>query len=794
MILILLLPRHISAVLLLSLVGVAVVYFSWMYLPAGRALILKPEGVTPPVLKLPERGKSILWAAELIFITLITLNVTDVFWDNNPDQTLPGREVEWQVNTGYYAAQALREHGYIPLWNPWLEYGHPLIDNAQSFVLNPLASVPSLLWGGVRGIKLGVGIHALLAAWGGWFLGRVLNLGSVGRVLLALLLLGKGNMLAMFGAGYYQLALAQAYFPWIVAGTLAMLRDEGRRWPIGLTAVALTLQFWGGTVWYSLPMVLTIGLLAVAYSTLPSPHFVGEGQGVRGKGRYRSLRSLAPTPTLRPSTHGIFHWRGLQNLLLAGLFTVGLSAITLIPLWLQREYLGAHPDDTTGGKVVDLGKVIEQFYNGDIELYERKEAPGELHFYYSFVSPLWFLLILFVLLPPIPKILHRESQSHTWRLWVIGMILMVVMTLWGAGGNSIIVWLYQHMPLLGQWRFVGRALGVASFWIGVLIAMRVDGLWRVIWQMNWYRLPVRIVLVSAAQVILSGLLVLVSWTAAREVIHSWEDFAGTVSRNTWRIERDCLTWLREQKPEEYLAAYQYGYDSVIAYEENHIVMADIEADFEPLPIEFTLSHRNVTQTRPEYAIAWTDDIRRVVADWGYKPVAGSPRPVDKYHCLYRRNGALDFAYTVRLSTLQTYFGPLKPSQTFPVTVIERLPDRIRLEAQASAAGSRVVVVQQLAHPGWQVKVDGKTAYLESVGGLIGVLLPRDSQNHTVEFAYRPPLVYRGGVLTMLTCVVLSLYLLRADRLLKILRHKKGEQLLDQTGQDTVDQHGQPDEG
>ncbi|MBZ0309115.1 MAG: YfhO family protein, partial [Anaerolineae bacterium] len=123
-----------------------------------------------------------------------------------------------------------------------------------------------------------------------------------------------------------------------------------------------------------------------------------------------------------------------------------------------------------------------------------------------------------------------------------------------------------------------------------------------------------------------------------------------------------------------------------------------------------------------------------------------------------------------------------------------LPDRLRLEALSSAAGSRVLVVQQLAHPGWQVSVDGSPAYLESVGGLIGVLLPRDSQKHSVEFAYRPPLVYRGGVLTLFTCGVLSLYLLRADRLLKILRHKKGKNHLDQTGQDTIDENAQPDEG
>ncbi len=755
------LPRTIASILLFGFFVAALVYFSITYF--DKSLIFTSSESRPRTMPgWVSRIYPFIVVAELILITWMAVTTTDAFWKNDPDQTLPGREVEWQVNTAYTAAQSWRDYGYIPLWNPWLEYGHPLFDNAQSFLLNPFATLPSLLWGGVRGIKLGVGIHALLATWGGWFLGRVLNLGTVGRVLLALLMLGKGNMLAMFGAGYYQLALAQAYFPWIVAGTLAMLRGEGRRWPVGLVAVALTLQFWGGTIWYSLPMALTVGLMAAFY---------GVGW-------------------LRQRINGA----GLRNLMLTGIFTLGLSAMTLIPLWLQREYMGAHPDDTSGGTKADLGEVIEQYYTTDVWLYVTGDAPGEAHFYYSFITPLWYAAILFLFLPPIPRVLHRESQSQTWRLWAVAGIMIVVCTLWGAGGNPVIVWLYQHVPLLPQWRFVGRALAVASFWIAVLIAMRVDGLWRVIWYSDWYRSSVRPSLIHAAQVFLSGLLVVASWAAASEVNDSWENFAGTVGRDFWKDDRTCIAWLRENNPDAYLSAYQYGYEPVVAYIENRVVMWDIEADFEPLPLEFTLSHRNVTQTRPEYAVAWSKDIRRAVADWGYKPVPGSPRPVDKHYCLYRRAGALDFAYAVPLSTLQTYFGPLKPSQTLPVTVTDHFPDRIRVEARGSSAGSRVVVVQQLAHPGWEVKVDGNPAYLESVGGLIGVLLPRNNRLHRVEFRYRPPLLYRGGALTLLTSVVLGLYLLRADRLLKILRHKKRNQLLDEAGQDAVGEHGEPDEG
>src|SRR5207244_225323 len=70
------------------------------------------------------------------------------------------------------------------------------------------------------------------------------------------------------------------------------------------------------------------------------------------------------------------------------------------------------------------------------------------------------------------------NPRQDWRVWLVGIFIVIFFTLWGAGVNPIVEWLYRNFPLIGQWRFVSRMLGVASFWIAVLVAMRVDGLWR----------------------------------------------------------------------------------------------------------------------------------------------------------------------------------------------------------------------------------------------------------------------------------------------------------------------------
>ncbi|MEO8397716.1 MAG: hypothetical protein ABI700_32275, partial [Chloroflexota bacterium] len=77
----------------------------------------------------------------------------------------------------------------------------------------------------------------------------------------------------------------------------------------------------------------------------------------------------------------------------------------------------------------------------------------------------------------------------------------------------------------------------------------------------------------------------------------------------------------------------------------------------------------------------------------------------------------------------------------------------------------VVVVQEVSYPGWRVEVDGKPADLESVGGLIGVVLPAGNTPHVVYFAYRPPLVFWGEVITIISAVCCIGYLLHLDRII-----------------------------
>ena len=70
----------------------------------------------------------------------------------------------------------------------------------------------------------------IYAGLGGWLLGYVLGFGSLARVFLGLMLIGKGNMQSMVSFGFFQLGVTQAYLAWVAAATIAIVRFPKTRW------------------------------------------------------------------------------------------------------------------------------------------------------------------------------------------------------------------------------------------------------------------------------------------------------------------------------------------------------------------------------------------------------------------------------------------------------------------------------------------------------------------------------------------------------------------------------------
>jgi hypothetical protein len=688
---------------------------------------LPPPLESPPWLQAWARA---FFGGELLLLTALGFSMTGAFHADEPGRFLNGAEAEWLTQSGYFAAQSLRDYGYIPLWQPHILYGEPLIHSPFSFVANPFSTLPALLLGGTAGLKWSVVLHVLLAGWGGWVLGRVMGLGPLGRVMLGLLMMSKGNMLAMIGVGYFQLGLTQAYFPWIIAGALAILQPPSTtapppRWPPVLLALSFTLMFWAGNIWYSLPMLICLAVLAAFY--LP---------------RWRPL-GLA--------------WGPLRRLIWAGLLTIGFSAFTLIPIWAHQDLIGGHPDDLSGGRVADRELVLRQFYDGSPETYAEGQAPGLPEFYYSYVAPLWFFGLLFVLIPPLPAWTAANRVPGPWRLIGAAALLFALHFLWGVGGNRAIIWAYQNLILLAQWRFVGRALAVASFWVAVLLAWRIDSLWQMLLSPVWLQRlrPLHPLAVRALQGTALGGLVLACYLAAGPMRANWQTWAGTAEYSTH--DAQCLDWILAHSPDRPLSVYRMNYNVIQAFLEREVRKTNLEADFFLLPQADTLPAPRYFGSRAPYAIAWSADERAALREWGYVQLTDSPRPFDE-PCAWLNPQAWPYAFGLKSRYLASDEDLIRELVT-PLSPLSRLPDSITLQLPALPE-EQVLVIQELAYPGWRVWVDGRPAHLEVMGGWAAVKVgPGDiDRAYEVRFAYRPGLVYQSAGISLFSFLRAILYL------------------------------------
>jgi hypothetical protein len=157
----------------------------------------------------------------------------------------------------------LAEEG-LPVWNPWLNGGQPVLSNPSYAAFYPpswlvLALPPAYA------LNLLVVLHAAIAFGGAWWLARRLGADRGGAALAAVGYTGSGTLLSLISA--LTLFCSMAWFPWFLGWTDAALRAEpgsspGWRRPALLAGIALALQLLNGEP--ATVVVSGLGLLALA--------------------------------------------------------------------------------------------------------------------------------------------------------------------------------------------------------------------------------------------------------------------------------------------------------------------------------------------------------------------------------------------------------------------------------------------------------------------------------------------------------------------------------------------------
>jgi hypothetical protein len=185
--------------------------------------------------------------------------------------------VYWERDTHLYlyphaeAFVRVLAQGSLPLWNPYVAFGEPMLANPYSQVLYPLTWLHLVLepwtwWAGM------VVVHLLLTGAGTYHLARRLGTSALGAFFAAATWLGSGPLLSLVNLGHH--LVGAAWMPWVIAASDFALASRRVRDAL-LAGVVLGVQIVAGSPDMSALAVVLVGANAlrhVRWTARAGPH------------------------------------------------------------------------------------------------------------------------------------------------------------------------------------------------------------------------------------------------------------------------------------------------------------------------------------------------------------------------------------------------------------------------------------------------------------------------------------------------------------------------------------------
>ena len=264
--------------------------------PAGQKTTLDfPfERVIKPWLN--RHGETLLYIGEVLLIFIWSLYVGAGFLNFNPQAWPTGREYPSSISTNYIWT-LLPKCGTCIFWNGFQRGGAPAFADTFGSMLHPLVILATLIWGVVNGTKAVLLASLFIAGFAQWWLTKIMGLGRIARLFCGAMAVVGGHLAARMELGPVGLVLSTAASSLVIAPGLALALTGKRRYTI-LLALALSSAVLSGQ-----------GYLQVGLAMAILPAFLIF--------MFDSRLRLKPV------------WK---EFLLAGILTLLLSAILLVPL------------------------------------------------------------------------------------------------------------------------------------------------------------------------------------------------------------------------------------------------------------------------------------------------------------------------------------------------------------------------------------------------------------------------------------------------------------------------------
>lgn len=701
---------------------------------------------------------------------------------------LTGKAIYWGTPLLQFApwwAQASRTllAGDLPLWNPLLGMGAPLLANYQSALLYPptwiyfglyaLGGLPLMAWAMAP-------LAALHLAWGGWGMARLvraLGWGELAQVVSGLAFGLSGYLVAR--AHFLSINAAAAWVPWLLLAAYHLAVRPGRR-PLLWFALVGGLQLLAGhaqTTWYSL-------LLAFSFVLFWGGHVGGRSGLLRAGGRF----------------------------VLAGSWAVALAAAQLLP---TAEYLLQSPR----AAAYDAGLALQySFWPWRLltllapNLF-GSPAHGNYWGYAAYWEDAAYLGVLGLLLA-VFALARRTRADARLRGYLLAVVLVAFLL--ALGDNTpVFPFLYRHVPTFDMFQAPARWL----LWAQTALAL-LAGLGAASWRqpvgraLYWSRLAaagafavilaaglgavaVRALpesLIERLQTFIPAVALAGLWALGAGLLHLTAPAADEAPRQGWRwavglwLAADLfvagwglnpgapLTVYAASSPNAALVRSLSGgrrvfilpqdeqtlkFDHFLSFESFHTqedwgavrrallpntsLLDGIPSvsNFDPL-IPAGFAEILDWFTPPENAQvarfypAWQDSLE--FFDVGLVVRSNEENEPQL------RAGLTGVFHPARLHYFPTAESMLCCGrQDLPHEILEESANRLHLRYQAPASGR--LVLAQMNYPGWQVRLDGEALAMDKENRLWIVVIP--SGEHVLEFDYRPFSFYTGLMISLL---------------------------------------------
>jgi len=598
----------------------------------------------------------------------------------------------------------------FPLWNPYLDTGHPFIADPMLHLYNPVVSLPVLLLGVWNGFKLALALSFILGALGMWWLGCGLGLGRWARLWLALMFAMAGQPVARFFQGQYLFIFGFAWIPWTFGSYIHAL-ETGERSMSVLTAICFAMILFSGNAYYAFYTILALALFA---ST-------------------SSIKISRTTPILRIDI------RKVRSSLWIALLMLGITAIQWLPLLQYRPYINK-ARDIVGSHT--LWQIFLDLTSKDTFRPDAFRALPAREEYYAYIG--WLPVLTTAFLPCLPWKQDRRAAPF--------MAILAASLLWIS--LEYMPWkeAFAQTEFLAQFRHLLRILIYVIFSVLVLAALVLDNLIKRLEKRPALQLPFTIHLANARTLQL-GKLALIGAMAlsTADLFFTHRPIIKAKPRN----EEPYLAarWLRANDPGVYFVRHNPNNEAHDALISNQIRFMDAWYHF----TEIRRIRREAwdlsrpIEPRPHYIVQApeqpppSDEGAMVVADVGGRRIYALPR-------------SLPMAFKIPTIELleRPDAGPVTIEEISPVPTV--YPTVNQIKAIVEAESDETLVLLTSYYPRWVAYGDGYRTSILNASGFIAV--PLEPGTHLYEFVFKPVEFYLGVVVSLATTLVMISWLRR----------------------------------